>query len=489
MDDMQPADKTDLYIDALKALISPGVYAAPLESSPLIDLPVVVRGVGHHASPGARAREFIAVLERVVSQQLRKNDRTAAEMLFALSDWTGKPAQERRDAVAKLRDRNWTWEANYRKDPLQLDLRRIYLAISREDTAAVARPGPRPAPVEPGEAAGLPLADSSRYEFVKSALRQSCAWARKVQNKDGGLPSDNEGSVSCTWSTAGLLWAMAEAGEDPGEMWRQRALTWVLDHGNQDRGIPIVGKGDPSITDATAQTLLAANACYRSTGDNFYREQAISMTNWLMVHQESGAGWAWRPGTESGWVASTCFALLALDDARSLPIDRVKELKQSVDAGHKWLLEMQNSDCGWGSRQGDRSRAAITGLVLHTLSQLDRVSEEDSSGLLVGALDFIMGARRPDGTWPSTVDRPTGHTITRSGDAYCLLGTAAASDDEQAISAGITAAMKSYRNPHFQYEDTVMHSWPTRDGILALAAASRRLKMEDRPVWNKYRKG
>ena len=42
----------------------------------------------------------------------------------------------------------------------------------------------------------------------ENELIEKCAnWVKKVQNPDGGLPSDNEGSYSCTWSTSGLLWA------------------------------------------------------------------------------------------------------------------------------------------------------------------------------------------------------------------------------------------------------------------------------------------
>lgn len=132
MEETPAVDSIDIHIEALKALISPGVYAAALEDSPLIDLPAVVKRVGLGSAPGVRARGFIDVLERVVAEQLKMNDRKAAEMLFALGEWTGKPAQERRVAVAKLRDKHWTWEKNYRKEPLHLDLRKVYLALSRE---------------------------------------------------------------------------------------------------------------------------------------------------------------------------------------------------------------------------------------------------------------------------------------------------------------------------------------------------------------------
>ncbi|MFD9283749.1 prenyltransferase/squalene oxidase repeat-containing protein [Streptomyces mirabilis] len=478
MEETPAVDSIDIHIEALKALISPGVYAAALEDSPLIDLPVVVKRVGLGSAPGVRARGFIDVLERVVAEQLKMNDRKAAEMLFALGEWTGKPAQERRVAVAKLRDKHWTWEKNYRKEPLHLDLRKVYLALSREvDTLKAV--GPVRNPLQPVHEM-VQAAEEPHYRNVDSVVRRSCAWVQRVQNMDGGLPSDNEGSLSCTWTTAGLLWAMAEAGEDAAALWRQRALIWVLDHGNQDRGIPIVGKGDPSITDATAQALLAICACYKSTGDGFYRDKMTDLTNWLVLHQEPGSGWAWRPGREPSWTASTCFGLIALGAVLPLLPDQRENIQESIRVAQQWLLTTQNNDCGWGSHKGDRSRAAITGIVLFTLSRLAAVPRVDSADLIGGALDFIKESQRPDGTWASTIDRPMGHTITRFGDAYCLLGISAASsrEYEPSILHGVRALMKWHRGSYFQYEDTVMHSWPTRDGILALSAARERLRPE-----------
>ncbi|MFJ7211491.1 hypothetical protein [Amycolatopsis sp. NPDC098790] len=124
-----PDDKT--YVAALRALIGPGLYAADLENSPLIDLPVVHRLAGRDSTPNAKARSFIELFEGVVTGQLVKNDRTAAEMLFALDNWAGVPARDRRVEVARLRDPNWTWESSYRKEPLERDLTMIFRALVR----------------------------------------------------------------------------------------------------------------------------------------------------------------------------------------------------------------------------------------------------------------------------------------------------------------------------------------------------------------------
>lgn len=120
------------YLGALKALIPPGLYAAELETSPLLELPVVTDEIGESASPNAKARRFIEIFERVITARLVKNDRAAMEMLFALDDWAGVPARDRRAAVAKLRDQHWTWESNYRKEPLDRDLMMVLRALARE---------------------------------------------------------------------------------------------------------------------------------------------------------------------------------------------------------------------------------------------------------------------------------------------------------------------------------------------------------------------
>ncbi|MEU6267654.1 hypothetical protein [Saccharopolyspora shandongensis] len=46
-----------------------------------------------------------------------------------------------------------------------------------------------------------------RLADVNATLDATRLWVQRVQNADGGLPTDGKGSRSCTWSTAGLVWA------------------------------------------------------------------------------------------------------------------------------------------------------------------------------------------------------------------------------------------------------------------------------------------
>ncbi|MBB4930373.1 hypothetical protein F4561_001193 [Lipingzhangella halophila] len=125
-------DYAKVHIDALRVLISPGIYAASLEDSPLLELPAVENKSGGEASLGVRAQVLIDLMEKIVDERLINKDREAVRMLFGLGQWAGVPARDRRSSVARLRDKHWTWDRNYRKEPLSRDLYMVFLALYRE---------------------------------------------------------------------------------------------------------------------------------------------------------------------------------------------------------------------------------------------------------------------------------------------------------------------------------------------------------------------
>lgn len=132
MDKLKIPDKAAPYVQALRGLIRTGVLASPaLDSSCLIDLPVVVQRSGVGASPSKRAYTFIMTLHQIVSQRLEGRDIDAACILFGLDRYAGVPLQDRYLAVAKLCNVHWTWE-NYRKESLTRLLLAVYLALERE---------------------------------------------------------------------------------------------------------------------------------------------------------------------------------------------------------------------------------------------------------------------------------------------------------------------------------------------------------------------
>jgi len=153
MDDFPSAAEVQSFVAALRALITPGVYAAELETSPLIDLPAVESRAGPDAPRTVRAQAFIELLENVVNVRLSTTDRTAASILFGIGTWSGVPVRERHYEVAKLRNKRWTWERNYRKEPLTRDLLTVLRALIREDGA--------PAETETAHPAAAPQAQEA----------------------------------------------------------------------------------------------------------------------------------------------------------------------------------------------------------------------------------------------------------------------------------------------------------------------------------------
>jgi hypothetical protein len=124
---------TDLsFIDALRKLIRTGVIASPdLESSPLIDMQVVLERSGPGSSPARRAFVFINILQQIIRCRLEGKEAETANILFGFEGYAGVPIQDRYRAVAKLYNPYWSWE-NYRKEPLTRHLLAVYLALKRE---------------------------------------------------------------------------------------------------------------------------------------------------------------------------------------------------------------------------------------------------------------------------------------------------------------------------------------------------------------------
>lgn len=306
---------------------------------------------------------------------------------------------------------------------------------------------------------------------VRNIIDASVAWIQKVQNPDGGLPSDKEGSISCTWTTSGLLWVSWSAGVSFHEFYMCKALGWVLGNRNPDHGIPIVVRGDHSITDATAQTTIACSLALTDIEDEFFRSGLEGCVRWLLYHRLGNTGWNWRSSTESSWIASTAFAILGLHYSGRILSDVQGEIADSVAGALQWLRSLRNADGGWGAYEGDRSRPAVTALVCSVLSEVD--PEFDCSQ----SIDFILKEQLPDGSWSDTIDRPTGHTVTRIGTPYCMRALADCGHplDSRECQSAMSALIRSFDHGRFRYRDTDILSWPTRDHLLALTSIGRRL--------------
>jgi hypothetical protein len=313
--------------------------------------------------------------------------------------------------------------------------------------------------------------DSTTVRRLDRIVRRCTRWAQAVQNADGGMPSDNPGSLSCTWASAGLLWAIHASGLEAADTrWLRRGVTWLLDNMNNDGGVPVVMKGDPSIVDATAQTLLASLPTAVATGNERMIAGCKVLVAWLVDHQQRSGGWTWRPGHDAPWTASTAFALLALESAAKARFDFSVDVRSCMESAIKWLLMVRNADSGWGQHADSGSHPAITGLVAHCLAICGHPSVPDES------VDYLLDSRLPTGEWPDAIDRPLGTTIIRFGTPYAAIGIGSCIGDavDAEIADVVTAILTHYYDGHFTFADSSMHTWPTRDCVYALSVLRRR---------------
>jgi len=251
----------------------------------------------------------------------------------------------------------------------------------------------------------------------------------------------------------------------------RKGINWVLRNRNPDYGIPIVVKGDHSICDATAQTVVACSMALTDIEDELIRNSLEGCVRWLLYNRLGNAGWNWRPSNEPSWIASTSFALLGLHYSSLILKERQKEISQTIAEVLEWLGGMRQPDGGWGAYDGAKSRAPTTGIVCSVLSEV--APEFDCSK----SIDFILQEQRPDGSWTDTIDRPTGHTVTRIGNPAC---TRALADcgyplESREFESATSALIRSFDHGRFRYRDTDILSWPTRDHLLAFASIGRRL--------------
>lgn len=163
-------------------------------------------------------------------------------------------------------------------------------------------------------------------------------------------------------------------------------------------------------------TSLAIEALLKHTPEALPLEWRKQTADWYVKHQfkqthpYTGAhpgGWAWTclPGAVPD-ADDTAGALIAL---YHLGI-RDEFILQSVRSGLQWLLDVQNTDggvptfCrGWGKLEFDRSCPDITAHAIAAWqcwkSTFDVGFQDQLSGAVEAALDYLMGAQQQDGSW------------------------------------------------------------------------------------------
>jgi squalene-hopene/tetraprenyl-beta-curcumene cyclase len=270
------------------------------------------------------------------------------------------------------------------------------------------------------------------------AVGRSMELVQRMQPASGGF-------LEATPLTSFVVMSLASTGRAGHEVTR-RGVAFLLDTVRDDGSWPI----DTNL--ATWNTTLAINALATSppdvnapaSGDDASGSPAFSpasaadfsppqplpswltdeLLDWLLscqhlqVHPYTGAkpgGWAWTD--LAGGVPDaddTAGALLALAAWRNLAAGgttaAAKRLNLAVEAGVRWLADLQNSDggwptfCrGWGTMPFDRSAPDLTAHALRAISAWSaglapalqkRLKTATSRGLR-----FLARTQQPDGSW------------------------------------------------------------------------------------------
>jgi len=310
-------------------------------------------------------------------------------------------------------------------------------------------------------------------EDVVLKVRQ---WPSRWQNKDGGFPTDDEGTPSCAWTTAGLLWALAESGEHLNQQYIQRALDYLIKNQNYDGGNPTVKQKDLSVTDSTALFVCAISHLVEQYHDTKVIEALIRAVDWLLKSRGQGEAWRFTGTEDKCYVSSTSFAVLALHEAAShLPEQKKRETSNAIKEVTTWLLGIRNGDGGWGQFKGSTSRPAQTAMALWALEESGLIGEDQ----LRQSVAYLVNCQREDGSWGDSMERPSEHTVNRFGTPYALIALIrhGTDFDISPMQKGIQSLLRSYEPERgcFHFGDTDIRSWPTRDCLLALSYVTTRL--------------
>jgi squalene-hopene/tetraprenyl-beta-curcumene cyclase len=214
----------------------------------------------------------------------------------------------------------------------------------------------------------------------------------------------NGGFLEATPLTSFVTMSLAGSGQAD-HVVTKRGLEFLLKSQRADGSWPI----DTNLS--TWCTTLAVNALPCSQLSTHWLLQQQYTTEHPYTHAAPG-GWAWTdlPGGVPD-ADDTAGALLALAKMwKSESGIQNAEVRQSAEAGLRWLLDLQNRDggiptfCrGWGALPFDRSSADITAHAIHAWAEwCDSVTGPLQARLRVAissAIDFLVRMQEPGGAF------------------------------------------------------------------------------------------
>lgn len=233
------------------------------------------------------------------------------------------------------------------------------------------------------------------------ARSKTLALLRQIQPEGGGFL---EAAPLTSFVTMSLL----ACGLHDSPVVRE-GLTFLVQSVRPDGSWPI----DTNL--ATWVTTLAINAL----GSQLPQEDRTTLLEWLLNQQyktehpythAAPGGWAWTdlPGgvPDADDTPGALLAIANLTDGEPL----TPKVRESVELGVTWLLDLQNRDggmptfCrGWGALPFDRSGADLTAHVLlawhRWKPQLSSVLQKRIETATQRALAYLFAQQRPDGSW------------------------------------------------------------------------------------------
>ena len=310
-------------------------------------------------------------------------------------------------------------------------------------------------------------------DSISNIISKSVEFLAKIQNADGGIPYNSQGSPSGAWTTSGILWAlgMANDGNVSNECYI-KMLNYLYANQNTNGLMSYTKKNDMGCIDATAQFILGAILLERFLKSKGKKNVIKSIEALVDCVQELG----WGTITNSNpCVFSTGIGLVALKEALNCQfiyetVDK-DDINSLILSKINVIINMQNEDGGWGTNPEDKiSKSASTAMAIIAIEKCFCDKIEKKTSILSKAISFLINSQNNDGDWNDVIERDAGFTVIRQSAPYCMSALALMKckiiDDY--YQRGLKKLLSLFQNGYVLYKESNVNTWSTRDGLVGI---------------------